>query len=370
MSAPGLTVACAVGLFAGWLVDRMAARLPLGRSLYWPVGSYCEVCFGRLPARAVIPVIGYFLSRGRCPNCGAGLPWRRIAIDIVVASLAIGLYLLYTLDLSFPGRAFDIYVPPQFTWTDADIQRLLVYHWILLTLLVAATVIDWDWMIIPDSVTVPGMVLGVGLGAFWSYKLHPVPAMENDALHRLGMIDVKEVVGWLGGRAPGWIEQAIQTWNGYWDQNWNMWGGLVTGMAGLIVGGLLVWIVRAVCSWILRTEAIGFGDVTLMAMVGSFLGWQMAVVAFFLAPLSALVVGLFVWITTGNRQIPYGPHLSIASTACVFFWKPIWNRIGEVFQHLGIFLFLSALMLVTLVFVTTLIQGLKLVASKATPWRR
>lgn len=374
MTWMGLTIVILAGMTAGWLVDRMVVRLPLGRSLFWPTGSHCEACFGRLPPRAGIPILGYFLSRGRCPTCGAGLPRRRILLDVLICSLFVGLYALYFHgfhQLVEPHRAFDIlHSPPPFEWNETDVWRLLIYHWILLALLLSATVIDWDWMIIPDSVTVPGMLLGVGLGTFWSHKLHPVPAMERDSMKQLGELDLHQVVHSLGGVAPGWIEPMVLAWNAFWLQNWNIVWGFTTAVAGLFVGGAVVWIVRAVCSWILRTEAIGFGDVTLMAMVGAFLGWQMAIVAFFLAPLSALVVGLFVWATTGNRQIPYGPHLSIASAVCLFFWKPIWSRIGEVFQQLGIFLFLSALMLVTLVFVTTVIQGVKLVAHKAVQWKR
>ena len=60
-------------------------------------------------------------------------------------------------------------------------------------------------------------------------------------------------------------------------------------------------------------EAMGFGDVTLMAMIGSFLGWQTSPMVFFLAPLAGLVVGLIQWFAYRDNVIPYGPFLCLAA---------------------------------------------------------
>ena len=74
----------------------------------------------------------------------------------------------------------------------------------------------------------------------------------------------------------------------------------------------------------MRREAMGFGDVTLMAMVGAFLGWQAALVVFFMAPFMGLAVGLFQWVFRGNNVLPYGPYLSLASAMTLFAWPSIW----------------------------------------------
>ena len=81
-------------------------------------------------------------------------------------------------------------------------------------------------------------------------------------------------------------------------------------MAG---AGGLVWAVRIIGAIVLRREAMGFGDVTLMAMIGAFLGWQPCLVIFFLAPFAGLVVGVLRLILFRDREIPYGPFLCLAA---------------------------------------------------------
>ena len=76
---------------------------------------------------------------------------------------------------------------------------------------------------------------------------------------------------------------------------------------------------------------MGFGDVTLLAMIGAFLGWQAAVVVFFLAP----VAGSGRWpgplLLRGENEIPYGPFLCLAAAATVLAWPAIWDFCYRVF---------------------------------------
>ena len=90
------------------------------------------------------------------------------------------------------------------------------------------------------------------------------------------------------------------------------WAGLLTALVGMAASGGLVWMVRIIGPASLGREAMGFGDVTLMAMIGAFLGWQPCLIVFFLAPCRA-----------GGRagrpdpppgrEIPYGPFLCLAA---------------------------------------------------------
>jgi prepilin signal peptidase PulO-like enzyme (type II secretory pathway) len=86
----------------------------------------------------------------------------------------------------------------------------------------------------------------------------------------------------------------------------------------------------------LRREAMGFGDVTLMAMIGSFIGWQAALVVFFLAPFAGLVVGLVQWIFHRDNEIPYGPFLCLATLAVILYWNELWDRTSEIFALGGL----------------------------------
>jgi leader peptidase (prepilin peptidase)/N-methyltransferase len=94
--------------------------------------------------------------------------------------------------------------------------------------------------------------------------------------------------------------------------------------------------------WVLRREAMGFGDVILMAMIGSFLGWQSVVMIFFLAPLCALCGVVVSVVSLKQREIPYGPYISFAALIVVMFFRqlwPFWERIfsmGIVVPVMGI----------------------------------
>lgn len=91
---------------------------------------------------------------------------------------------------------------------------------------------------------------------------------------------------------------------------------------------------------------MGFGDVILLAMIGSFLGWQAAAIVFFLAPLFALVTVLLSWIFLRNREIPFGPYLSLAAVVVLLFWKEIWANTEQIFS-LGVFLPVIGLVMLT-----------------------
>ena len=110
------------------------------------------------------------------------------------------------------------------------------------------------------------------------------------------------------------------------------WLGLLTSLLGLAVSGGLVWGVRIAGSAALNREAMGFGDVTLMMMVGTFLGWQAGIIIFFLAPFAGLVVGVAQFISKGDDVIPYGPFLCLGALFVIVRWADIWNHSQFAFQ--------------------------------------
>ena len=119
-----------------------------------------------------------------------------------------------------------------------------------------------------------------------------------------------------------------------WSIGGPRWAGLESGLAGMAIGGGMVWLVRILGTAVLHREAMGFGDVTLLAMIGAFLGWQAAVIVFFLAPLAAVVVGLSRLLLRGEREIPYGPFLCLAAAATVLAWPTLWD-FGYQYFRLG-----------------------------------
>lgn len=327
-----LLLAGAVGLLAGGLADRAIRRLGLQRSFFWPIADHCEQCWLALPARRAVPLIGWLIVR-RCPRCGEVLPRRRPLIEILLAALFVALCWLYLGDdrpWSFPFYPLPYTLPLR--------RALFVYHAFLIFLLVVATFIDLDLMLIPDSVTVTGMIAAVALGTFWTVELHPVP-LFSPPLSQADLAPIPPITDW-----PGWLKIAgqaspatLESWraaiNSHWANHWNRWLGFFTSAAGLVIGGGVVWLVRAICSWAFGREAMGFGDVTLMAMVGAFLGWQAATMAFFASAIPGLVVAIVRVIGRQGWEMPLGPHLAIATVAILFAWRMVWRAAHPAFEE-------------------------------------
>ena len=116
-----------------------------------------------------------------------------------------------------------------------------------------------------------------------------------------------------------------------WSLTGPRWAGLLTALVGMAAAGGLVWLVRVIGSATLGKEAMGFGDVTLMAMIGAFLGWQPCLIIFFLAPFAGLVVGVPNRILRRDREIPYGPFLCLAALVVVVRWAPLWAWAKPIF---------------------------------------
>ena len=126
------------------------------------------------------------------------------------------------------------------------------------------------------------------------------------------------------------------------------WYGMLTALIGLAVGGGVVWAIRIVAGVALGQEAMGFGDVTLMAMIGAAVGWQAAIIAFFLSPFTAIVIVLVRRLVSGESHTPFGPYLCAGTTLTVLFWNAAYNeRFAPQLLLLGDFLLmLGAIMLV------------------------
>jgi prepilin signal peptidase PulO-like enzyme (type II secretory pathway) len=116
------------------------------------------------------------------------------------------------------------------------------------------------------------------------------------------------------------------------------WAGLMTALVGLVGSGGIVWAVRLIGTAALKREAMGFGDVTLMMMVGTFLGWQACLIAFFIAPFAGLLVGIAQFVLRRDDVIPYGPFLCLGSAAVVVEWGPIWMWGQQLFAMGGLML--------------------------------
>lgn len=126
------------------------------------------------------------------------------------------------------------------------------------------------------------------------------------------------------------------------------WDSFFGAVMGLGFGGGMVWMIRIVGGYALGQEAMGFGDVTLMAMIGAFLGWQASLITFGFAPFAALLIAIVQLVARGRNDIAFGPYLCLSALFLIIFWEPIWTSLRfSVFSWgLGLFaLLLGALLL-------------------------
>ena len=109
------------------------------------------------------------------------------------------------------------------------------------------------------------------------------------------------------------------------------WRALLSALLGMAAGGTIVWGVRIAGTHALRMEAMGFGDVTLVAMIGAFLGWQPCLMLFFIAPFIGVVIAVLNLLLRGEIDIWYGPFLCMGALVVVIFWASLWGYYGDLF---------------------------------------
>lgn len=220
------------------------------------------------------------------------------SMRLLTAFMTGGLFAGYFLAVfHFQTHSTDEVLPAEF-WK----YGRAIGHLVLITLLIAATVTDFREYIIPDQIVIPGMVAGVTLAT-----------LSGDTQLMHFWVDWNQAVPDMRGPfIPGWIGT---------DTHWH---GFVWSMTGLLAGGGVTWAVRWLSAVLLGQESLGLGDVTLMAMIGSFLGWQPLVFAFLLAPICGIGMGLGVRLITNRTYIPFGPYLSLAAVVVLLGWKWLW----------------------------------------------
>jgi len=328
------TFGAVVGSFANVCIYRLPQRdrlLDQLKGLSWPPSS-CTSCGKRILFKDNIPIYGWLRLLGKCRFCKSGISPRYPVIELLNGLMFVGLYLVEIPDhiryqLS-DSVLFHAYGPQTVNVILGNnwLYLRLFYHLVLFEALLVATFIDFDEMIIPDGVTLPAMAVGI-TGAFAIGQVHIVPVwFQNTAELQIWKTMLPEFLHSLmsGPDVPNWIISHPHL------------HGLAVSLCGFVVGGGIVWGVRLIGFWILRKEAMGFGDVVLMAMIGSFIGWQPVIVVFFLAPICALVVVILSLFFRRGSEIPFGPYLSLGTLLLVLGWKQIWPKVNERIFELGI----------------------------------
>lgn len=183
----------------------------------------------------------------------------------------------------------------------------------------------------------PGLAIGIACYWLWCFALAPrVWRGRRGAIVALRLIATRVIRTFnrypfrpLLGLGTGGIVVV-------WYLTESAWVGLLTSLIGLVASGGIVWAVRLIGTAALRREAMGFGDVTLMMMVGTFIGWQASLIAFFLAPFAGLLIGIAQFVLRRDDVIPYGPFLCLATAGVIVAWAPIWMWARPMFGMGGL----------------------------------
>lgn len=242
------------GSLVGSFLNVCIYRMPLGQSIVKP-RSYCPHCKKTIPWYNNIPFISYLILKGKCRFCKQRIRFRYLLVEFITASIFLIFYLREGLSFYF------------------------MFYVLFVCLLIIATFVDIAHRIIPDEVS-------------------------------------------LGGMAVGFILSATRT-VGFSPLSFNHWP-IVDSLLGIIVGGSVIYFTGKAFDLIYfkllkkgpidgETESMGGGDVKLLAMIGAFMGWKIALLTFFLAPFPGVIVGVINLLIRKQHTVPYGPFLSLAA---------------------------------------------------------
>lgn len=231
----------------------------------------CEDCGHPWTPGERIPLVSHLRLGGRCPHCAAPLSVQAFWIEALTPLLLATLGAVHGLTL----------------------ETLL--YWILAGLCVVATVVDWDFQIIPDEVPTTGLGVGVGVGL-----AHTLYGLATS--------------GW----PPGPLQEALldPVLVAPWHLAWCLGGGLL--------GGLVLWGLQKLGTWLAGTNAMGCGDVKLAVALGLFLGPLGSLISLFYAAVFGAICGVGVKLLgrgkreQGYTKFAFGPFICLGTLLVVF----------------------------------------------------
>ncbi len=267
------------GAALGSFLNVVVYRLPRGKSLIWPP-SHCPKCYHELSmASENVPIIGWFMVRGKCRYCGEPLSFRYPLVEFLTACLVLASYLYL---VRYHGRPLGQFI----VWTGLALA------------LVACALTDLSGWMVPDVITKPGLALAPVACLLVPTMMPPIhSALEWPEHQRL---------------------QAL--------------AGCAVGMA---VGAGFLYLAGILGKRIFGREAMGLGDVKLLGMVGGYLGWQGFLYTFIIGSMVALAltligtVGKLEMLRSQRGEVKYVPGLALGAIAFMVWQEPLVNQLVQ-----------------------------------------
>ncbi len=241
------------GLTVGSFLNVCIYRLPLKKSIVRPPSS-CTACGHRIKFYDNIPVLSYLLLRGRCRNCGAAISLLYPAVELITGLISMALLMRYNV---FNNNFTQYFI-----------------FFLFISVLICIGFIDLEHQIIPDVISIPGIIAGFIL-SFFSYHIT-------------------------------WADSII----------------------GILAGGGVLYIVALIFEVIMKKEGMGGGDIKLLAMIGAFLGWKALPFVILISSLTGSIIGGSALIMSGKgirTKIPFGPFLALGAIFYIFFGRELIN---------------------------------------------
>jgi leader peptidase (prepilin peptidase)/N-methyltransferase len=230
-----------LGLCIGSFINVVAYRLARRESIIFP-GSHCPHCMHRIAFYDNLPLLSYIILKGRCRHCQ-----KKISVQYPIVEFIAGVILPLSFFLS--GFSLRFYATSLFFY-----------------LLLPLFIIDLRSQVVPDKITIPGIVAGFAFSFF-------LPDLT-------------------------WYDSLI----------------------GIAVGGVMILIIAVAGKWVFKREAMGMGDAMLFMLVGAFLGWQKVLLTLILASVLGSIVGLAIVAKKRKKftVVPFGPFIAVAAVISHF----------------------------------------------------
>jgi leader peptidase (prepilin peptidase) / N-methyltransferase len=264
--APPLPVACVLmgvlGAMIGSFLNVVIHRLPREQSIVFP-NSTCPRCRARIKAYDNIPILSFLILRGRCRSCSASISPRYPAVEALTALLFAAV-----------------------TWHDG-VSFILAFDLAFTASIVALLFIDAEHMILPNAITYPGILFALITRVVVPYVAGPTHFDDLPNLIRV---------------FPATYPIPLVS--------------LIGAAIGALAGGGSLWLMGFLWEKLRGVEAMGFGDVKMMFMVGAYLGWRLTILTILIGAFTGSLAGIAVMIRRGRNlqmMLPFGIFLGIGS---------------------------------------------------------
>ncbi len=267
------------GLIIGSFLNVCIYRIPLRKSVVFP-GSSCPQCGKAIRAFDNIPVLSFLILRGKCRYCG-----KPISIQYPFVELLTGLAFYVC------GRTWNL-TSPTFVNT------------IFLCVVIILVFTDFHHRILPNVLTIPGIIAGILLSPFQTSSVY-MDALSVSAASLPLFGNPQAALHWMGS------------------------------IFGAIIGGGVLLIVGVGYEKLRKRQGLGMGDVKMMAFVGAFLGWRLALLTVFAGALLGTLIGISLMLSRKmnlQSKLAFGVFLGIGAAFSLFYGLPFLSwylKIGK-----------------------------------------